>query len=258
MSARPRIPAVASCFLTPREQRLIFERSGVGDFFYFGGAVGATRRKLIFLPEWLECDVVRPRTPFSAETEREYLSALEGYGMKELIWELMSVVKIETSGYEKVGHRDILGSLMGLGIKRETLGDICFFGGDVYVFCEKVTADFICDELKKAGRDRVKAEKCTLPEDFRIEYEFEEVNTTVASPRLDGVVRALCGVSREDAAELVESGLAELNYFTECDCDTKVSDGDIISVRGYGKFAVDSTGDVTRKGRFRLCARKYK
>lgn len=257
LSARPRFPAVASCFLTPREQRIVFEVSGVADFFYFGGAVGATRRKLIFLPEWIECDALRPKSPFSEETEKEFLFALESYGMDGLLSELMSVVRIKTSGYEKVSHRDILGALMSLGIKRETLGDICFFEGDAYVFCENITADFICEELCKAGRDTVKAEKCSLPENFRIVHHFEEMSTTVASPRLDGVVRALCNISREDAAEIVESGMTELNYFIECECDTKVSDGDIISVRGYGKYVIDSAADVTRKGRIRLSARKY-
>ena len=257
LSARPRFPAVASCFLTPREQRLIFEASGVPDFFYFGGAVGATRRKLIFLPEWLECDALRPKSPFTAETEKEFLTSLEGYGMESLVWELMSVVRIKTSGYERVSHRDLLGALMALGIKRETLGDICFFRGDAYVFCENVTADYICEELRKAGRDTVSAEKCTLPENFEIIHQFEEISTTVASPRLDGVVRALCSISREDAAALVEGGSVELNYFTECECDEKVSGGDIISVRGYGKYVIDSADDVTRKGRIRLGARKY-
>ena len=96
LSARPRFPAVASCFLTPREQRLVFEMSGVPDFFYFGGAVGATRRKLIFLPEWIECDAIRPKSPFSADTEKDFLASLESYGMDSLIEELMSVVKIKT------------------------------------------------------------------------------------------------------------------------------------------------------------------
>ena len=257
LSARPRIPAVASCFLTPREQRLIFELSGIPDFFFFGGAVGNTRRKLVFLPEWVECDAVRPKTPFGTETEKAFLNSLSDYGMGDLPQELISTVKVQTSGYEKVGHRDLLGALMGLGIKREAVGDICFSDGDAYVFCDNVTADFICEELKKAGRDTVKCEKCSLPEDFTVTHEFENVSSTVASPRLDGVVRALINVSREDAAELCESGSVELNYFTEDRCDARIADGDIISVRGYGKFVIDSISDATRKGRIRLCARKY-
>ena len=258
LSARPRIPAVASCFLTPREQRLIFEASGVADFFYFGGAVGATRRKLVFLPEWMDSDVMRPKTPFSVETEKAFLDIIASYGMDDMWDELMTVVRIKTSGYEQVSHRDLLGSLMGLGIKRETLGDICFFDGDAYVFCEKVTADYICSALTKAGRDKVRCEKCTLPENFEIIHQFEDVHTTVASPRIDGVVRALCNISREDAASLTENGDVELNYFTEEECDAKVSGGDIISVRGYGKFVIDSVSELTRKGRIRLSARKYK
>ena len=257
LSARPRIPAVASCFLTPREQRLVFDLAGIPDFFFFGGAPGNTRRKLVFLPDWIDCDIPRPKSPFSAETESEFLRILSEYGMEDVATELISTVRVKTSGYERVGHRDLLGALMGLGIKREALGDICFYDGDAYVFCDNVTADFICEELRKAGRDTVRCEKCTLPEGFEVASEFEDVYGTVASPRLDGVIRALLNVSRDGAADLCESGSVEINYYTEDECDTKVSAGDIISVKGYGKFVIDSISDTTRKGRIRLCARKY-
>ena len=70
-------------------------------------------------------------------------------------------------------------------------------------------------------------------------------------------MRALCSVSREDAASLVLSGKAELNYLTVQQPDRKVAPGDILSVRGYGKFIIDRCEDETRRGRLRLEARKY-
>ncbi len=257
LSARPRNLAVASCFLTPGEQRLVFEGTKIPEHFYYGGARGCTRRKLIFLPDWMECDVRRPRNVFSRETEDEFLAFLEDMGMSDIFDELIVPVKITPSGYEALSHRDILGAVMGLGIKRETVGDICFFKGDCYIFCDRVAADYICEELRKAGRDTVRCEKCTLPDDFEVIYKFEKITSTVASPRLDGIVRALCNISREEAALTVERGLVELNYLTEDATDTKVEMGDTVSVRGYGKFIIDSTDTVTRKGRYRLCARKY-
>jgi RNA-binding protein YlmH len=146
---------------------------------------------------------------------------------------------------------------MGLGIKRSVLGDICVFDFGACVVCEDKTCDFIVDELKKAGRDTVRCEKFTPDADFAAARRFEEISTSVASLRLDGTVRALCNVSREEASRLVVQGFVEVNYFTEKEPDRQVSESDIISVRGHGKYIIDRGGDVTRRGRIRLIARKY-
>lgn len=256
LSARCDYSAVASSFLSPREQRLIFESGVARGGFFFGGAVGATRRKLVFLPAWMEFENTA-FTAFSIEREKLFLETLSAYGSRDTIDEVLLPLQLKSSGYEELSHRDWLGALMALGIKRETIGDICFFDGNAYVFAEPKAAVFIENELSRAGRAKVSARICTLPHNFEIQNKFDNISTTVASPRLDGVVRALCSVSRDDAAEIIERGQTELNYFTETEIDKRVSDGDIISVRGYGKFIVDSTGETTKKGRFRLAARKF-
>lgn len=256
LSARCDYQAVASCFLTPREQRILHEAGVDRGGFFFGGAPGATRRKLVYLPSWMEADEKRGGV-FSGDGEDKFLSALDSYGSRDMIGEFCVPVRLRCSGYESLSHRDWLGSLMALGIKRETIGDICFFNGEAYVFADPKTAEFISMELSRAGRDKVSAETCSLPDGFCIENDFEPVSSTVASPRLDGVIRALCNISREDAANLVEAGYAELNYFTELKPDAAVSDGDIVSVRGQGKFIIDNCSQMTKKGRFRLTARKY-
>ena len=79
----------------------------------------------------------------------------------------------------------------------------------------------------------------------------------MASPRFDCVVAALCSLSRAKAAEVISAGLAELDYECEERTDRQISPPCVISVRGYGKFAVRSVSDVTKKGRFRLFADKY-
>lgn len=79
----------------------------------------------------------------------------------------------------------------------------------------------------------------------------------MASMRLDGVVKALCGLSREDASKLVARGDVSLNCFEKYETDREVQNGDIISVKGFGKYIVDSTGGRTRKDRLRVSARKY-
>ena len=93
---------------------------------------------------------------------------------------------------------------------------------------------------------------------FEVTRNLEEIVTTVATPRLDGVVRALCNISRDEAAGLVLRGDAEVNYFCEKETDRHLSRGDILTVRGFGKFIIESAEDVTRRGRIRLIAKKYK
>lgn len=256
ISARRDYQAVASCFLTPREQRILAEAGVAQSGYFFGGANGLTRRKLIFLPGWMDAE--KPSgSIFSSDGEQKLISALESYGSLDMLKEFFVPVHLIASGYEQLSHRDWLGSLMALGIKRETVGDICFFDGEAYVFAEPKAAAYIELELKRAGRDKVSARICSLPENFEKEIAYEKISTTIASPRLDGVIRALCNISREDAAGLAESGMAEINYFTEMQTDTTVRGGDILSVRGYGKFIIDSADEMTKKGRIRLTARKF-
>jgi len=255
LSARCDYSAVASCFLSPREQRILFESGAASGGFFYGGALGATRRKLIFLPSWMECEKQHGGV-FAHEKEQQLREILEAYGSEDITDEFYVPLRLKRSGYEALSHRDWLGALMALGIKRETLGDICFFRGEAYVFAEPKAAAYIESELQRAGRDKVSAEICSLPEDFKIEINYQNVSTTVASPRIDGVVRALCNMSRDDAAQLVVSGFVELNYFTETEVDAKISGGDIISVRGHGKYVVDSADEQTKKGRVRIAARK--
>ena len=165
---------------------------------------------------------------------------------------------LEGSGFRSLSHRDWLGSLMSLGIKREILGDITVWDDfHAVVFCQTKSAVYLITELKKAGRDAVRAAPCRLPEGFVPQQQYVSVTGTVASPRADGVVRTLCNVSREEAAAMIQRGLVELNYDPIEKTDVSVTAGDILSVRGYGKFKIDEIGHPTHRGRMHLAARKY-
>lgn len=253
--------AVALSFLTPREQRLVYEstyRAGNGDrLFFWGGCVGAERRRAIFLPSWLSADGPSSGALYSEEREAFFLNLLSENGMTDILSEYVCPIKLRGSGYAALSHRDYLGALMALGLKRSVIGDICTDGNSAVVFCEEKTCDFIAAELKRAGRDTLKCERVQTDIDFRPVRNFREVSTTVASLRIDGVVRALCNVSREEAARLVTQGVVEVNYFVQKETDRAVSAGDIISVRGYGKYIIDRVDGLTRRARIRLLARKY-
>jgi RNA-binding protein YlmH len=107
------------------------------------------------------------------------------------------------------------------------------------------------------GHDKVKLERYTLPGDFDAGRRYEHVSDTVASARLDSIVAALTGISREKAQSAVKSGIVCLNYIENTDCDSDVSDEDIISVRGFGKYKIEEVNTKTRKNRLRLSALKY-
>ena len=257
LSARSQNSAVASCFLTPAEQKLLFEAGVSGAGFFFGGAPGCTRRRLVFLPGWLDAQVSHTLQLFSREREKAFLEVLDAAGAGDMLDGLFSSLELRGSGYVSLTHRDWLGSLTGLGVKREMLGDIFAAGDKTVLFADPIASAFITEELKKAGRDTVAAEKISLGRDFEVEYSFEDMDVTVASMRLDGIVKALCSVSREEAGELVLRGMTALNYSNEIRGDRKVGVGDVVSVRGYGKFVINGTGGETRKGRIRLSVKKY-
>lgn len=261
ISRREANSAVALSFLTPREQRLVFESAEKDGYsqriFFWGGYRGAERRRAIFLPSWLESDSPCRAPLFSVEREDFFLSLLSSMGLLDICSELVLSMKMRGSGYLSLSHRDFLGALMALGIKRNVIGDICVDNNTAVVFCDEKAHAFVLDELKRAGRDTVTCSQFSAGVDFQPVRHFEDICASVASVRFDGVVRALCSISREDACELVHKGLCEINFFMEKEPDRIIREGDIVSVRGYGKYIIDRACDLTKRGRIRLVARKY-
>lgn len=167
-------------------------------------------------------------------------------------------LKAYTFSYRKADvltHRDFLGCLMSLGIERSTVGDIIVSDGCSVVFvCDTVAV--LVNGIEKVGRVGVK-----VTEGFDIdmipEQKYQDINGTVASLRFDCVLSLALRISREKAAELIRSGLAELNYSVSAATDTAVSAGDVFSARGFGKFRLDAVGNVTKKDRLFITVKKY-
>ena len=156
----------------------------------------------------------------------------------------------------KLAHRDWLGSLMSLGIRRDAVGDILTDGSRAVIFLSSSITDYVLGQLEKVGGEGVKlSEGYSLP--LPSGGSFEEIRCTVASARLDCVVGALCSTSRGNASETIESGLVAVDSAEVVSTSRKVAGGQRITIRGKGKFIIDSIDSVTRKGRIVLCARKY-
>ena len=153
-------------------------------------------------------------------------------------------------------HRDFLGALLSLGIRRDKLGDIIISGNSCTVVAERAITDFIAQNLAKVGGSGVSCGEINLDTIVK-QQEFCDLRDTIASPRLDCVVAALVNMSRTQSDRLIQSGLVQLSFETAIDSAARVSGGATVSIRGHGRFIVDSIGPETKKGRLRFAARKY-
>lgn len=155
-----------------------------------------------------------------------------------------------------LNHRDFLGTMLACGVKREKLGDILCADGLAVAFVHEDIAAFLREQIVKVGGEGVTLElpyTGVLP----AAHTFREIRDTVASPRLDAVLKAVLGISREEAARRIAAGLVSLNHVPCTAQAASVKDGDVISVRGSGRYVVDALGPPTKKGRLILKARKY-
>lgn len=197
------------------------------NYGFFGGYPEAQRVMLGCFPQWLS----EPEYPITA-------------------------VSFTYRALKPIRHRDVLGTVMSLGLTREAVGDILTEDGRAVVFVTSEVADYIVAQTEKIGGTGVKAEigfKGALPAGDTL----TELSGTVASERLDCVVSVLAASSRTAAAELIENGLVSINSQV-CERITRaVSDGDIISVRGKGKFIIEALTERTRKNRLVLKYKKY-
>ena len=229
--------AVYSGFLneTERAETELYLRGKGEDLCirFFGGYEDAERTRLFIYPEYYEfadiCDCIR-------------------------------AVEIRGSGYETLRHSSFLGALTSLGIDRARMGDIVIRENGAILFAdEKITGFLLSDPapLTRVGRDTVKIKEFKVSGDFENKRAYKDIFDTVASPRLDCVVSVLTNLSREKAKSLIISGQVMVNHVTEERADTVVGEADVVTVRSYGKFRIESLRDKTKKDRYKLTAKKY-
>ncbi len=231
-------------FLTPREQKLVREKYVFAGerILPLGGYADAERRRVYLLP------------PYMSELDADTKDALLA---EELAASLVAIC-VTGSGYRELSHRDFLGAVLNLGIERDAIGDICVVSPfEAVLFCDRLMGEFLRESLTRVARDAVKVKEICLPQNFDGGRKFEPCTDTVASPRADAVVAALCNLSRERAQALFAQSLVEIDYEPTEKYDREVNEGAVITVRGHGKFIVRSLSDKTKKGRLRLQADRY-
>ncbi|MCB2291961.1 RNA-binding protein [Clostridium algoriphilum] len=170
----------------------------------------------------------------------------------------INLLKISNkSKFSKVDHKDYLGSIMSLGIKREKLGDLIIQGSTCYAPVCNDISNYIIDNLNK-----IKNCPCEVSQyDYTLneipERKFLEKIVISTSFRLDSMVSAVCNISRSNSVQLISSGKILINYF-QCEKKDKViNNNDILTIRGYGKFMVADIIGSTQKGRLKVIIKQY-
>lgn len=188
--------------------------------------------------------------------ERCVFAALPPYAEEADLWDFISVLEISGRDIEALNHRDFLGSLLGLGIRRDKIGDIVCLEERTLVFVLADICDYIISNLCKVGRRGVKIKQINGADLDVPKGKVEEIRTTVAAFRLDCVVAAAMKGSRARAQEVIRQKRVQLNW-RECDDPSaKVSGGDVLSIRGQGRFRIGDDARETKKGRFGIVIEK--
>lgn len=226
---------VCTDFLSPHERTLaedVLRAAGIPADAYTasGGYEGAERQMLLFLPDW--------QTPEMAEFPVRYLRAS---------------YRPEYS----LTHRDFLGSLMGMGIVREKVGDLLVDAQSCDLIVADSVAEFLLREWTQAGKAPLKVALVEAQDLHVPEIRCEELRDTVQSLRLDAVAATGFRMSRGKAADLIAGGHVEVNWRDCIKPDHLLAEGDTVSARGFGKFKLEQVSGTTRKGRTGIVLKRY-
>lgn len=224
----------STCFLSPREQEMARYLFGAQIGLYrFGGYEDAERKMLVWLPEYLDEDTL--------------------YG------EDSPMVCLRATFFEEdtLSHRDFLGALIGAGIARETVGDICVAKGQCDFFVTAEIAPYVLQNFISAGRTKLHLQQIALHDVQVPRPQTKEIRDTLASLRLDSVVSAGFRISRGLAAQHICACKVAVDGLPCEKPDKPISEGAKISLRGLGKIQLVSVNGETKKGRISVIIHRY-
>ena len=158
---------------------------------------------------------------------------------------------------DNLSHRDILGSLMSLGIERSKIGDILVKNNQIFVFCHTSISAYIIEELTRIRHTSVIINLVAPEEIPDIRPTLESCEGIVTSNRLDSIIASMCRISRSQAADLIKKGAVFINGKEILSTSYGLKENEIISVRGTGRFRFGQTVGETRKGRMKIQYEKY-
>lgn len=209
--------------------------------FYYGGYDDAERVCAVFVPSFYDIN----------DGVLEYFNLYPEDNP-------LCLLKVTKDRFSSVGHRDYLGALMGLGLKREVIGDIIYDDNGAYIITLRQNSRFICENLKSVGRATVDITQCDFSCLSQRKEAFEDITAFIASERLDNIVSAAFSLSRTNSVSFIQKGLVFVNSLEITKPDYKASIGDKIVVRGKGKAIFYSVNGKSKKDRLHITIKKYK
>lgn len=223
-------------FMDPYQRSLVEKIFSMADdinYTFNGGYTGAERSVMVLRPDFIEADENAEDPAF------------------------LKLMYVKLQGRDVLSHRDYLGSLMGLGIRREKIGDIIVNSEGCHIIVLNEIAEYVKYNLTKVGNVKVSAEYKELHELETPDQKVKEIRTTVASLRLDSVAGAGFGMSRSKVAEFIKAEKVNLNWEMTDSLAKQVKEGDTISIRGRGRVVLEEIGNRTRKDRIGVILKKF-
>lgn len=234
----------SSGFLSLEEQSLIIRAEKINnkyvDTVYFGGYEDAERKIAVFVPSFY---------------------AVEYDGLADFLDESeaspLTVLRVKKDKFSVLSHRDYLGALMGLGIKRDVIGDIIIDGDGALIICLRSIAGYIAENLRQAGRGQLTVTEAGFDALQSKESKTETVFASVASLRLDCLVASAFKLSRTNAVNAINQGIVYVNSEQILKNDCNLSEGDKLVLRGKGKVVIDEILRENKKGRIHINIKRY-
>lgn len=226
-------------FLSPIELQVlkdVLKISKINNYEIFGGLENAQRNMIIIYPEKME--------DLFENDSFDYNS-------------ICACIRI-INNKEQYDHKVYLGGLIKLGIKREKIGDIVVFDNGADIIVTRELRKFLLTNLSELTRfQKSKIEGIDLSEITIKEQEYKEMKIIVSSLRLDNIVSELARTSRSKSNEILKQERVFINYKNENKPTKMVNNGDIITIRGIGKFVIGNTDEQTRSGKTIILIKKF-
>lgn len=226
-------------FLSPTELQIVKNVLNLiqcKNYIIYGVVDNAQRNAIVFYPEKLETVFQENKFDFNS---------------------LFNCIRVINNN-EKYDHKIYLGGLMKLGVKKEKIGDIIVYDNGADIIINKDITKFLMSSLNELTRfSKSKLTIIDLKEVIQKEQEYKDLKIIVSSLRLDNIVSELSKTSRSKSIEILKQERVFINYKNEIKATKSISEKDVITIRGIGKFIIDEISGNTRSGRYIIQVKKF-
>ena len=168
-----------------------------------------------------------------------------------------NITLLELISYEKLTHREIMGSLYGLNIDSSLFGDIIITNDHYYIMVVDSILTLIQNEFNMVGNKHIKLKEAPMSILDNYERAYQEINIIVSSLRIDNVISHIIGTSREQIKKKFIDDEVILNYEPCQKTNYILNEQDIFSIKKYGKYKYIGIIKETKKNNYLIKVLKY-